>query len=69
MFNVHKSMGVSSQEKVDLAAYHFKDVSKVRYEQWKYERPVIQSLITQGAFKMAFLDRFFPLELRETNMQ
>ena len=40
VFKVLKSLGVSSQEKAELAAYKIKDVAQVLYEQWKKERPI-----------------------------
>lgn len=33
-------MGVSSQEKEELAAYQLKYVAQVLHEQWKDERPI-----------------------------
>ncbi|XP_010314145.1 uncharacterized protein [Solanum lycopersicum] len=63
------SMGVSSQEKMELAAYQLKDVAQVRYEQENDERLSIAGQITWGAFKTTSLDRLFPLELRERNME
>ncbi|KAH0775084.1 hypothetical protein KY290_012221 [Solanum tuberosum] len=69
VFKVLEAMGVSSQEKVELAAYQLKDVAQVWYEQWKEGRPIREGPISWATFKMAFLDRFFPLELRERKMQ
>ncbi|KAH0636267.1 hypothetical protein KY290_036703 [Solanum tuberosum] len=63
------AMGVSPREKAELAAYQLKDVAQVWYEQWKDERPVRAGLVDWGLFKLTFLDRFFPLELRERKMQ
>ena len=60
VFKVLDVMGVSSQEKVELAAYQLKDVSQVWYEKWKDERSVIECRINWGAFKTNFLVRFFP---------
>ena len=65
MFKVLDDMGVSSQEKAELAAYQLKDVVQVWFEQWKDERPVRESWVTWESFKTYFLDSFFPLELRE----
>ena len=62
-------MGVSSKEKVEVAAYQPKDIAQVWYGQWKDERQVIEVLINLGYFMTTFLDRFFPLELREIKMQ
>ncbi|KAH0639227.1 hypothetical protein KY285_035813 [Solanum tuberosum] len=69
VFKVLKAMGVSSQEKAELTAYQLKDVAQVLYEQWKEGRPIKEGPISWATFKMAFLDRFFPLELRERKMQ
>ena len=69
VFKVNDSMGINSQEKVELTAYPLKDVTLVFNEQWKDERPVREGQITWGEFKMVFLDRFFPFELRERKMQ
>ena len=43
VFKVLDAMGVSSQEKVELSVYQLKDVDQVWYEEWKDERPVIES--------------------------
>ena len=69
VFKVIDCMGGSYQEKAELAAYQLKDVAQVWYEQWKDERPVIEGWITWGTFTIDFLNRFFPLELRESKMQ
>ena len=69
VFKVLDPIGVTPQEKEELTAYQLKEVAQVWYEQWKDERPVREGWITWGKFKMAFLDRFFPLELRERKMQ
>ncbi|WMV49836.1 hypothetical protein MTR67_043221 [Solanum verrucosum] len=69
MFKVVYSMGVSSQEKAELAAYQLKNVAQVWYDQWKDERPIRAGPIDWGVFKSVFLDRFFALESREMKMQ
>ena len=58
-------MGVTFREKVELVAYHLKDVTQVWFEQWWDERRVRGGLIDWAVFNMTFLVRFFPLELRE----
>ena len=55
--------------KKGLAAYQLKDVAQVWYKQWKEGRPIREGPISWATFKMAFLDRFFPLELRERKVQ
>ena len=69
VWKVVDSMGVYSHEKAELAPYQLKDVTQVWYEEWKDERTLIEGRITWGAIKTAFLDRFFPLELRARNMK
>ena len=69
VFKVLDVVGVSSLEKSELAAYQLKDVVQVWYKQWKDERLVIESRITWGDFKKAFLDRLFLMELRERKIQ
>ena len=63
------SMGVSFQEKAELIVYQLKDMAQVWYEQWKYERLVIEGRINLRAFKKTFLDTFFPLKLSKRKMQ
>ncbi|WMV08848.1 hypothetical protein MTR67_002233 [Solanum verrucosum] len=61
-------MGLSSIEKVELAAYQLKDVAQIWYEQWKDNILIGEGPIEWEAFKSAFLDRFFPRELREAKL-
>ncbi|XP_049406260.1 uncharacterized protein LOC125869904 [Solanum stenotomum] len=60
-------MGVTSVEKVELAAYQLKGVAQMWCNKWKDGRPIRTG--PRETFKLAFLDRFFPLELREVKMQ
>lgn len=62
-------MGVSSEEKDEISTYQLKYVAKIWYEQWKSERLVEAGPIDCEVFKEEFLDMFFPIELREWNMQ
>ena len=57
-------MGFTSEEKAELAAYQLKGVAKIWFQQWK-ELTGVDASPTWDEFKMAFLDHFFPLELRE----
>ncbi|XP_055830827.1 uncharacterized protein LOC129899843 [Solanum dulcamara] len=67
VYNIVDIMGVSSEEKVELAAYKLKGIAQVWYTQWKFKR-VDEGPIGWEAFKLVFLDRFFPLEIRETKV-
>ncbi|KAH0727836.1 hypothetical protein KY290_003558 [Solanum tuberosum] len=69
VFKVLDVMGVSSQENAELAAYQMKDVAQVWYFKWKGERPIGAGPVDWELFKWVFLDRFFPLELRERKIQ
>ena len=61
-------IGVTPVEKAELAAYQLKGVAHIWFEQWKELRGV-DVLPTWDEFKTAFLDHFFPLELREAKMR
>ncbi|XP_055814153.1 uncharacterized protein LOC129883538 [Solanum dulcamara] len=67
VYKIVDIMGVTSKERVELAAYQLKGSAQVWYNQWKSER-VDEGSIGWEAFKLAFLDRFFPLELREAKV-
>ncbi|XP_049350324.1 uncharacterized protein LOC125814924 [Solanum verrucosum] len=65
VYKVLEIIEVSSIKKAELAAYQLKNVAQIWYEQWKDSRPIRAGPIEWQAFKFAFLDRFFPRELRE----
>ncbi|WMV09115.1 hypothetical protein MTR67_002500 [Solanum verrucosum] len=69
VFKVLDAMGLFPRENAELAAYQLKDVAQVCHEQWKEERSITAGSVDWGVFKMALLDRFFPLDLRERKMQ
>ncbi|KAH0728122.1 hypothetical protein KY284_003987 [Solanum tuberosum] len=67
---VHKIlaiMGVRSENKTELAAYQLKGVAQIWYNQWK-EKKGANYVVPWEEFKTAFLNRFFPLELREAKL-
>lgn len=59
VYNILFSMGMSSMEKIELAAYKLKDVAQTWYNQSKDSRALGGGLLTWEIFKKAFLDRFF----------
>ncbi|KAH0724947.1 hypothetical protein KY284_000812 [Solanum tuberosum] len=59
------NMGVTSLEKVELVSFQLKGVAQVWHDQWRESRPVGSGPIEWEGFKSTFLDRFFPLEMRE----
>jgi len=61
-------MGVTPVEKAELVAYHLKGVSQVLLNQWKEKRVVDAGPLDWEKFKVAFLDRFFPFEMREAKV-
>lgn len=65
IFKILSAMGVCSEEKEGLSTYHVKYVARLWYEQWKDERLRGAGPISLEVFKEAFIDSFFPLELRE----
>ncbi|XP_049368383.1 uncharacterized protein LOC125833277 [Solanum verrucosum] len=69
LYKVLAIIGVTLEKKAELAAYQLKDVTQVWYDQWKGERPIKVEPVEWEFFKSAFLDRLFPLELREAKVQ
>ena len=53
---------MSSNEKVELAAYQLKHVSQTWYTQWRDNRALGAGPINWEVFMREFLDRFFPRE-------
>ena len=58
-------MGLTTSEKVELVTYQLKDMAQTWYVQWKDNRPLGGGSVTWEIFKKAFLDLFFPREMRE----
>ncbi|MDV3188696.1 MAG: hypothetical protein Q8834_02610 [Candidatus Phytoplasma australasiaticum] len=67
VYKVLAIMGVRSMEKAELVAYQLKGVAQIWYTQWKEEKGD-NNMILLEEFKVAFLNRFFPLELREAKI-
>ncbi|WMV54508.1 hypothetical protein MTR67_047893 [Solanum verrucosum] len=65
VYKVLMIMGVTPIEKVELEAYQLKGVAQVWFNQLKEDRVVNKGPLDWEKFKVAFLDRFFPLEMRE----
>jgi len=61
-------MGVTPVENTESAAYQLTGVGKIWFNQWKEGRPENASPLNREKFKVTFLDRFFPLEMREANV-
>ena len=58
-------MQVTWNDWVALASYQLKDPAHIWYTQWKDNRGANAAPITWECFSETFLDRFFPIELRE----
>ncbi|KAH0728110.1 hypothetical protein KY284_003975 [Solanum tuberosum] len=68
VYKVLDIMGVSSQEKAELATYQIKGVAQVWYDLRKRGRLVGAGPIEWETLKLAFIDIFFPRELRQGSM-
>lgn len=62
-------MPVTEEESVELTAYRMKDVAYDWVEMWRMSRDKDAAPMTQQLFQDAFLDRFFPLEIREAKIE
>ena len=65
VYKVLAIIGVHSIDKAELAAYQYKYVAQLCYEQWKYSRTLRSGPIEWETFKLTSLDRVFTRELRE----
>ncbi|WMV46406.1 hypothetical protein MTR67_039791 [Solanum verrucosum] len=65
IYKVLMIMGVTTVENVELVTYQLKGVAQIWFNQWKDGRPKDAGPLDWKKFKVAFLDRFFPLEMRE----
>ena len=55
--------------KAKLGAYQLKVVGKTWYTQWRDNRVLRGCPVNLEVFKRSFLDRFFPIELREAKVE
>ena len=68
VYKILLDMGLSKSEKAELATYQLKDVSQACYVQWRDNRPIRGGSVTWDIFKKAFLDWFYPREMRESKV-
>ncbi|WMV09140.1 hypothetical protein MTR67_002525 [Solanum verrucosum] len=68
VYKVLAIMGVTSVEHAELATYKLKEVARIWFNKWKETRQVEVGPIEWEKFKGAFLDQFFPLEMREAKV-
>ena len=61
-------MGLSTSEKAEMATYQLKDVSQAWFMQLRDNSPFRGVPFVWEIFKKAFLDRFFPREMREAKL-
>ena len=66
---IFEVMQVTGNDRVELSSWQFKDVAHIYYTQWKANRGIDATPITWDCFSETFLDRFFPMELREAKAQ
>ena len=59
------SMGLYTSEKVEFGTYQLKDVAQAWYVQWRYNMSLRGGQLTWEILKAAFVNRFFPWEMRE----
>ncbi|WMV37585.1 hypothetical protein MTR67_030970 [Solanum verrucosum] len=62
-------MHVADTERVELAVYQLKDVARTWFGQWKGGRAENAPLASWACFEEAFLERFFPRELKKAKVR
>ncbi|XP_069151948.1 uncharacterized protein [Solanum lycopersicum] len=63
------AIGATNTEKAELAAYQLKDVSQTWCKMWQDSRSQGGVPLTTELFKTVFLERFFPMEMREAKVE
>ncbi|XP_027769391.1 uncharacterized protein LOC114075224 [Solanum pennellii] len=69
---VHKilvDMGTTDIDKAELASYQLKDVAQTWCKIWTASRVLDGVPITWELFKTAFLERFFPREMKDSKVE
>ncbi|XP_049357207.1 uncharacterized protein LOC125821882 [Solanum verrucosum] len=66
---IFEVMQVTGNDWVELVSYQLKDVACIWYTQLKDSRGTNATPITWDCFSETFLDRYFPIELREARAQ
>ena len=69
VYKILHSMGVTSIEKAELAAYQLKNVAPTWYVQWRDNRALSGGSVSLEIFKKALLDRFFCKDMMETKVE
>ena len=59
------AMGVTPIEKQELASYQLNNVAQVWLQQKRDKRPIREGPVDWEVFRITFLDRFSPIEMRE----
>ena len=68
-YKILYAMGVTSNEKDELATYQLKDVAQTWYTQWKENRVLRVGPLSWEILSSTFFDRFFPREKREAKVE
>ncbi|XP_069155274.1 uncharacterized protein [Solanum lycopersicum] len=63
------AMGATDIEKAELASYQLKDVAQTWCKMWRDNRVLGEVPVTWELFKTAFLERFFPREMKEAKVE
>ncbi|KAF3622283.1 hypothetical protein FXO38_31372 [Capsicum annuum] len=62
-------MQTTNVKRVNFVAYQLKEVAYQRYEEWDWKRGDVEELTLWETFSNAFLNCFFPQELREAKVE
>ena len=63
------AMGPTEIEKAELGSYQLKDVTQTWCKMWQNNSALGGGSITWELFKKAFLERFFPRDIREAKVE
>ena len=69
VYKIFNAIGVSSNEKVELATYQLNYVAQTLYTEWKDNRVFKVGPVSWEVFRKAFLDRLFSRDKREAKVE
>ncbi|XP_069152666.1 uncharacterized protein [Solanum lycopersicum] len=69
LYKILVAMGATDIEKAELASYQLKDVAQTWCKMWRDRRVLGGVPVTWELFKTAFLERFFPRQIKEAKVE
>ena len=69
MHKIFVAIGAIDIKKVELASYQLKDIAHTWWKMWQDSQALRGIPVTWELSKIDFLERFFPMEMREAKVE